>query len=317
MGVLSGRDILTSKFITAEITDSEDRIHYVAIKHTIGDFFVADLDGKFFAFTLKNARILTHRVTMTKSFRVIQFDTSHYASIKPETKELELLLARNSLPKMNGMLHNVLRVLSKREKHDFKPHSIIDLVAEFADKSGQYPEEVRNIKNYLLELDVDTIVTPVRKVTDFIQEDLIATSPSFLGELVPRIQRLDNEHRKITNTPVKGTGGMMKLAVIALMAVVIIGGIAYAADQGMFDGIFEFTDSMSTIGDGLGGLPSPTAGFQNPGAGNDYSDAAIQAKYTPEELKVAVNSGEIDYNKLSSNMKDMLDNVELESEVTP
>jgi len=317
VGVLSGRDILTSKFITAEITDSEDRIHYVAIKHTIGDFFVADLDGKFFAFTLKNARILTHRVTMTKSFRVIQFDTSHYASIKPETKELELLLARNSLPKMNGMLHNVLRVLSKREKHDFKPHSIIDLVAEFADKSGQYPEEVRNIKNYLLELDVDTIVTPVRKVTDFIQEDLIATSPSFLGELVPRIQRLDNEHRKITNTPVKGTGGMMKLAVIALMAVVIIGGIAYAADQGMFDGIFEFTDSMSTIGDGLGGLPSPTAGFQNPGAGNDYSDAAIQAKYTPEELKVAVNSGEIDYNKLSSNMKDMLDNVELESEVTP
>jgi hypothetical protein len=317
VGVLSGRDILTSKFITAEITDSEDRIHYVAIKHTIGDFFVADLDGKFFAFTLKNARILTHRVTMTKSFRVIQFDTSHYASIKPETKELELLLARNSLPKMNGMLHNVLRVLSKREKHDFKPHSIIDLVAEFADKSGQYPEEVRNIKNYLLELDVDTIVTPVRKVTDFIQEDLIATSPSFLGELVPRIQRLDNEHRKITNTPVKGTGGMMKLAVIALMAVVIIGGIAYAADQGMFDGIFEFTDSMSTIGDGLGGLPSPTAGFQSPGAGNDYSDAAIQAKYTPEELKVAVNSGEVDYNKLSSNMKDMLDNVELESEVTP
>ena len=70
MGVLSGRDILTSKFITAEITDSEDRIHYVAIKHTIGDYFVADLDGKFFAFTLKNARILTHRVTMTKFLNV-------------------------------------------------------------------------------------------------------------------------------------------------------------------------------------------------------------------------------------------------------
>lgn len=311
MGVLSGRDILTSKYITAEITDSEDRIHYVAIKHTIGDFFVADLDGKFFAFTLKNARILTHRVTMTKSFRVIQFDTTHYSSLKPETKELELLLQKNSLPKMNGMLHNVLRVLSKREKHEFKPHSIVDLVSEFADKSGQYPEEVRNIKNYLLELDVDTIVTPVRKVTDFIQEDLITTSPSFLGELVPRIQRLDNEHRKITNTPVKGTGGMLKLAVIGLMAVVIVVGIAYAHGEGMFDGVFEFTDSMSTIGDGLSGLPSPTQGFQTPGAA-DFSDAAIQAKYTPEELKIAVNNGEVDYNQLSSNMKDMLDNVELD-----
>lgn len=312
MGVLSGRDILTSKYITAEITDSEDRIHYVAIKHTIGDFFIADLDGKFFVFSLKNARILTHRVTMTKSFRVIQFDTSHFGSLKPETKELELLLEKNSLPKMNGMLHNVLRVLARREKHDFKPHSIIDLVSEFGGKEGQFPEEVRNIKNYLLELDVDTIVTPVRRVTDFIQEDLIATSPSFLGELVPRIQRLDNEHRKITNTPVKGTGGMLKLAVIGLMAVVIVVGLVYASDQGVFDGIFEFTDSMSTIGDGLGGLPSPTQGFQTPSTGVDFSDAAMQEKYTPEELKIAVNNGEVDYNKLSSNMKDMLDDVELE-----
>mgnify|MGYP006105316141 FL=1 len=311
MGVLSGRDILTSKFITAEITDSEDRIHYVAIKHTIGDYFVADLDGKFFAFSLKNARILTHRVTMTKSFRVIQFDTSHYSSLRPETKELELLLQKNSLPKVNKILHNVLRVLSRREKHDFKPHSIIDLVAEFSDKQGQYPEEVRNIKNYLLELDVDTIVTPVRKVTDFIQEDLIATSPSFLGELLPRIQRLDNEHKKITNTPVKGTGGMMKLAVIALMAVVIIIGVSYAHDQGVFDDVTEFTDSMGTLGDGLSGLPSPTQGFQTPGVA-DYSDAAIQAKYTPEELKIAVDSGEVDYNKLSSNTKEMLEDVELE-----
>jgi hypothetical protein len=311
MGVLSGRDILTSKFITAEITDSEDRIHYVAIKHTIGDFFVADLDGKFFAFSLKNARILTHRVTMTKSFRVIQFDTSHFSSLKPETKELEIMLSKNSLPKMNGMLHNVLRVLARREKHEFNPHSIIDLVAEFADKQGQFPEEVRNIKNYLLELDVDTIVTPVRRVTDFIQEDLIATSPSFLGELVPRIQRLDNEHRKITNTPVKGTGGMLKLAVLGLMAAVIVIGLVYANDQGVFDGVTDFAGSMSTIGDGLGGLPSPTQGFQNPAAA-DFSDAAMMDKYTPEELKIAVNSGEVDYNKLSSNMKDMLDGVELE-----
>ena len=309
MGVLSGRDILTSKFITAEITDSEDRIHYVPIRHTIGDFFICELDGKFFVFTLKNARILTHRVTMTRSFRVIQFDTSHYSSLRPETKELELLLSKNSLPKMNGMLHNVLRVLSRREKHDFKPHSIIDLVSEFADKQGEYPEEVRNIKNYLLELDVDTIVTPVRKVTDFIQEDLIATSPSFLGELVPRIQRLDNEHRKITNTAVSGAGGMMKMAVIGLMAIVIVVGLVYANDQGIFDGATSMFDSLSTVGDGLSGLPSPTQGFQTPGAA-DFSDAAIQAKYTPEELQVAVNNGEVDYNKLSSNMKDSVDSGE-------
>ena len=163
-----------------------------------------------------------------------------------------------------------------------------------------------------MELDVDTIVTPVRKVTDFIQEDLIATSPSFLGELVPRIQRLDNEHRKITNTPIKGTGGILKIAVIALMAIVIVVGVFYANEQGMFDGVMSTIDSLGTVGEGLSGLPSPTQGFQTPAAGMDFSDAAIQAKYTPEELKIAVNNGEVDYNKLSSNMKDMLDGVDLE-----
>jgi len=248
---------------------------------------------------------------MTKSFRVIQYDTTHYSSLKPVIKELELMLQKNSLPKVNGMLYDVLRVLAKREKDDFKPHSIIDLVAEFGDKEGQYPEEVRAIKNYLLTLDVDTIITPVRKITDFIQEDLVATSPGFLGSFVPRIQSLDNEHRKITNTPVKGTTGMLKLAVIGLMGILIVGGLFYANEQGIFDGVSEFTESMSTMGDGLGGIPSPTQGFVTPGA-TDFSDTAIQAKYSPEELKVAVNNGEVDYNKLSSNMKEMLEDVEIE-----
>ena len=108
----------------------------------------------------------------------------------------------------------------------------------------------------------------------------------------------------------------MKLAIIGLMAGVIILGGAYAYDQGMFDSLTEFSESMGTLGDGLSGLPSPTQGFVTTGA-PDYSDAAIQAKYSPEELKMAVQSGEVDYNKLSSNTKDMLDNVELPNEVTP
>ena len=40
--------------------------------------------------------------------------------------------------------------------------------------------------------------------------------------------------------------------------------------------------------------------------------SALQSKYTPEELKVAVNNGELDYNKLSSVMKDMIDDIEIE-----
>ncbi len=309
LGVLNGKDLLSAKYITAEITDSEDRIHYVPIKYTIGDFFITNINGKPYVFSLKNARILIYRQTLTRSFRVIQYDTSNFNSVKPEAKELELLLQKNSLPKMDTMMFKILRTLSKREKKEFEPHDIPKLMNEFGKHEGKYPDEVRNIQNYLKELDVEQIVTPCRKVTDFIENDLIATNPGFLGAAVPQLQLLDYEHKKMTNTPNKNSGGVMKMAVVILLVAMIGVGGYLAYDNGVFDGITQFGGTIGNIGDGLSGLPSPTAGFNIPTSG-DYSDAALQAKYTPEALKAAINSGEIDYNKLSSNMKSLVDSID-------
>jgi hypothetical protein len=310
MAILNGRDQLTSKYITAEITDGHDRIHYVPIKINFGDYFLADLDGTLFAFTLKDARILTHYKTLTKSFRVIQYDTSHYASLKPEIKELELMLQKNNMGKLDKTGFKVLSVFAKREKAEFEPHNITELLEIVSKKEGEYPNEIRQIKAYLDELNIEKIVTPVKKITEFIHNDLIATSPSFLGGLIQQYHRVNGEIRQLTNSPVKGSGDILKMAVIGLMAIVIIVGLAYANEQGIFDGITSTVDSFGTIGEGLSGLPSPTQGFQTGGIGADFSDTAIQAKYTPEELQVAVNNGEVDYNKLSSNMKDSVDSGE-------
>ena len=254
---------------------------------------------------------------MVRSFRVIQYDTSNFHSIKPETKELELLLQKNSLPKMNMMMFGVLRVLSKREKFDFEKHSIVDLIKEFSGQEGKYPEQVRNIKNYLQELDIDEIVTPCRRVTDFIEEDLVATNAGFLGELLPRIQRLDNEHKKITNTPNKSTTGIMKFMVLILLVAMVGVGGYLAYEEGVFDGITDLGGSFGAISEGFSSIPSPTQGFQVPSSvpgsssgGIDYSDSALQARYTPEQLKNAINTGEVNYNKLSSNMKSLVDAIE-------
>lgn len=138
MAILNGKDLLSSKFITAEISDSSDRLHYVPIKHSIGDYFVADLDGQLFAFTMKNARILTHRRTLTKSFRVVQFDTTHYSSLKPETKELEIALKKNALPTVDRMLYDVLRVLGRREKDSFGKYMVGDKVFDTRKEAETY-----------------------------------------------------------------------------------------------------------------------------------------------------------------------------------
>jgi len=216
---------------------------------------------------------------------------------------------------MNRILHNILRVFARREKVPFEAHDINKIVEEFAkhEDNPKYGEEVRNIKKYLEELDVQKIVTPVRKITEFITEDLIATSPSFLGELLPRYQRLDSEHKKITNIPQKSTGALLKIIVIALMAVVIIVGLVYAIDQGVFEGVSDFIENIGTLGEGFQGIPSPTTPFSVPSGGIDYTDEAIMANYpTPESLRAAINSGVVDYNKLSPFIKDLVDDIEIE-----
>ena len=310
MGILSGKDLLSSKFVTAEITDSKDRVHYVPIKHTIGDYFIADLDGQLFAFTLKNARILTHYKTMTKSFRVVQFDTTHYSSLKPETKELELILTKNALPKMDRMLHDVLRSFGRREKEEFEKHSIKDLIEIFSGKEGEFPKEVEKMMMYLEELDVEEIVTPVRKVTDFIQNDLIATSPSYLGGMLQQYHRVQGELRVITNRPEKPTNSYMKFAVIILIIGMGVAAVFIAYDNGAFKGVSDFAGNLGTIQEGFKGLPSPTQGIQRASTGGvDYSDTALQSKYPDcNAMLVDINAGTIDYNKLSTTMQGFIDN---------
>jgi len=312
MGVLSGKDLLSGKYITALITDSANRIHFVPIKNTIGDYFIAEIEKEIYAFSLKDARHVIYRQTLAKSFRVIQYDTSHYKSIRPEVKELEKLLQVNGLPKMNRLQLNVLTQLGKREKKDFKEHNIEQIIEAFQNSHSQDIDLVQPIIQYLEGLEIDKIVTPVRNVTDFITEDLIALPPSFLGQIIPRYQRLDVEHKKITNTPLKGGAGFMKLVLVMVLGLAIVGGVYIAYDKGVFDGVSEFAGNLGTIQEGFQGLPSPTQGIQTSAAA-DYADATIQAKYPePQDLVTAINAGEVDYNKLSSTMQSYVDGIEVE-----
>ena len=245
---------------------------------------------------------------MTKSFRVVQFDTTHYSSLKPETKELELVLKKNALPKMDRMLYDVLRVFGRREKEVFEKHSIKDLIELFGAKQGKFPDEVKKIMLYLEELDVEEIVTPVRKVTDFITNDLIATSPSFLGGMLQQYHRVQGELRVITNRPEKPTASWMKFAVIILIVGMGLAAVVIAYDNGAFDGITGFADNLGTIGEGFKGLPSPGAIQYKQTGGVDYSDAALMAKYPDcNSMTVDINAGTIDYNKLSSTMQGFID----------
>lgn len=309
----NGNKIYSPKYITAEITDDHDNIHFFPITNTFDGYFMVEINKQLYAFTTKNARILRYRQKIVRSFGVIQYDVSNYSSIKPEIKELELAMKKNSLPKMNMRLFNILRVLGNREKNEFRPHDINKLIAEFEKEWGEeYPEKVTQIKTYLKELDIDHIVTPLRKITDFIHEDLIATSPNFLASVVPKLESVEYEHKKINNEEIKGHKNLLKYIVIALLAVVIIAGVAIANDKGFFKPLTDVGKGLQDIQKSGIGIPAPGSFSGAAPPGQDYSDASIMARYpTPEALRDAVQAGTIDYNKLSQFAKDSIDSIEV------
>ena len=296
MGVLHGRDLLSPKWITAIISDASHRVHFIPIKHTIGDYFITDIDGDVYAFKIDGRRILQYRESMVKTFRILQYDISHHLPLSPDGKELEIILELNKLPKVDGMLANIFKILGSKERDDFASHKLSELIDKIqgyekvqaqTELNERYSKEAMNMINYLDHLDVREIVTPLKKVSEFIQEDLIATDPKFMGTIVSSYQRTDMEHKKVTNTPIASKQAWIKFVAI-FMAIGMVGAIGYI----VYDG--GHLDSM------MGGMSVPTLG--------QLDDATIMAKYPDSEsLRMAVESGEVDYNKLSSVAQSIVD----------
>ena len=301
MIVGDSKSIYSSKWITAEISDGSSRLHFVPIKHTIGDYFVAQINKQLYAFRIDGSRIKTYRQTLVKSFRVLQYDTTHYLPISPESEDLKLILEKNALPKMNVLLFNILKILGRREKAKFEPHKLEALIKEFSDQEDQYGEQVRNIKNYLDNLKIDEVVTPLRKMTDYIEGDLLATDPQFLGTTISSYQRTDVEHKKVTNYPVGAKAAWIKwIAIIALVG--LIAAIVYIAyDQGAFD---SFTNMFGSFQIGSGSSP-----FNLPS--NQPTATDWMSQYTPESLKAAIDRGDVNYDSLPPDVKKLVDGVKL------
>ena len=305
MIVPHSKSIFSSKWITAEIVDGSSRIHFVPIKHTIGDYFVAMINKQLYAFKIVGSEIKTYRQTLVKSFRVLRYDTTHYRPISSDSEALKLVLEQNSLPKVNMLLHNILKLLGRREKAKFENHKLDDLIKEIADKEKDYGEQIKNITNYLENLKINEIVTPVRKISDYLEGDLLATDPQFLGTTISSYQRTDVEHKKVTNYPVGAKSAWLKWVAIFGLIGMVIGIIYIAYDQGAFDSLTGMFSSFQLEG---GSSPS----FLTPNQPSK-SDTIMGQYPTPELLKTAIDRGEVDYDSLPPDIKRLVDGVKLPS----
>jgi len=301
------RTIFSSKYTTAVITDSSNKVYLVPIKYTIGNYFVTELNKTFHVF--KIGEIKHFEGFKNKVFTLIFYDTRHYQPLNPKTAELEQILKENSLPKVNTTLAKVFKVLGGKEKKDFKEHKITDLIKDLSElkdnkkkqstamKVGySYDDKLANVVNFLQSLNTKTIVTPLKSISEYIQEDLVTTDPAFMGAIISTYQRTDIQHKIISNTASLGKMSMMKI----MLFVVLIGAIGIAAfvmyDMGLFS---EGGNPLSSFLPSLNNVSNVPFDASN--------DLLVQQKYpTGKSLKNAIESGEVNYDDLSPEVQGMV-----------
>ena len=304
MGVLHGRDLFSSKYITAEITDSSNRLHYVPIRFVIGDYFLTDINRQTYCFKIDGSRIKYYQETAVKSFRVIQYDINHFLPVSAkDNKELEEILKRNTLPKVDNMLFSLLKYFGKKEKHDgkeFTEHNLAELFDEASKLKEDLPEETQNLINYLNELETDRIVTPVKKISEFLDGELMTTEPKFLGTIVSAYQRTDVEQKKMSNTPIGPKHAWMKMLLVIIIVVMLVAAIAIGWSMGLFNGLMP---SFANFG------PSGAASTTPGGGTSTANTQSLLSQYpTPDSMVQAIHDKTLSCSQLPKDIKGMVNN---------
>ena len=302
MGILNGRHVFTQKFITAIIIDESNRAIFVPIKNPIGDYFLATVNNLTYAFKI-NHHIYTYRHTLAKSFQFTVYHTTHYEPITSLTDPIKKLCKDLEISKIDGKFAHFLKFLSFKEqeiKSDelFTPHDlkeVIETLTKRKESETNPSPELINLITFIKNLPFDQIITPVQPISDFIEGTLKATDPKFTGSLATALTATDFEHKKTSNTAINAKKPLMKLAIIGLLLGIglVFGYMAY--EEGYLDNILPTDLSLD--------------GFSPP-APKTESEILYDKYPDPEDLKNAVDSGEIPIISLPGDIRELLENLE-------
>jgi uncharacterized protein YqgQ len=288
MGVIHGRDLLSSKFPTAIIIDSVGAAHFVPIKNPIGDYFFTTINKELFVFNTRT-QPYAWRQSMAKTFGIYIYFTDNYNPVTSHVKELELILEKNDLGRFGDLTHRAFSILKRHEKKEFETTKVLTLVESLKKEKISNPERYaqnEELIQWLLDLPVDEIVTPVRRVTEYLDETFLAPDPAIFGAIKTALGLLLTQNKEVNHVEIKAKTGWMKI-----IAVTMIIGLLGAVGFLLYDGGY-----LDSLGDAIG---SPLSGMSDQQIMTQYPNAA--------SLKNAVDSGKLDYNSLSPAVKKIYD----------
>lgn len=263
--------------------------YFVPVKNVIGDYFVVEnLNNQTYVFKLDGSRVKTTKQRAAFPFQTVDYDISHYLPVDKNTKLAELVQQINSLPRYNNKLLGLLKIMAKTEKREFTVHQLPAMTEELAKSPDKYKKEVADMINFFKSLEIDKVVTPLAPLCKFLEDDLKTTDARYGGAIFDKAVEVDKENKKMTNTPKTAKKSLFLLIAIPIMIALVCTTLYFAYEAGAFDS--------------LGNMFSASFGGMN--------DEQIMSKYpNAASLKAAVDSGALDYNKLSPAVKKVYDSI--------
>ena len=167
-------------------------------------------------------------------------------------------------------------------------HDIGELIEKLAVHEERYSQEISELINFMASLEKQYIVTPVKRITDFLQGDLKTIDAKFMGEIFTQAVKMDEKAKKVLNPPLNAKKSWLVLIMAIGMVILLIGLLYFANESGAF----------SSVG---GMIPSI-------GGGGGYDEKSLMSKYpTGPALRLAVDSGQLDYTKLPKSVQKIVD----------
>ena len=239
MGVIHGRDLLSSKWPTAIIIDSVGAAHFFPIKNPIGDYFFAVINNEIYAFNTRE-QPFSWRQSMAKTFAFYVFFTDNYNPVTKELKEVETILERNDIRKLSMMWYKILKMFARGEKRKFEAMEKLILIEALSKDLKSNPKrysDYEDLIEFLKDQPLEKIVTPVRRATDFLDETFLAPDPAIFGAIKTSLKMLLNENREVNHVEIKAKTGWFKIIAI-VMIIGLAGGLMYVLyTSGAFDNL--------------------------------------------------------------------------------
>ena len=276
--------------VTAMILDN-NRTHVVKIKHYLTpNIFLHEIAGRTYMFALPHGENV-YTLTMTGAFaaKFVMYDIRGYQPLTDDTIEaitghLNSMVTDEDIP-FGSLIKDVLK---KTKKVNQTTNALYKSIQRHGGGDKLQPDVVQDIEDLLVEiLHDDEVVTPVRRLSQSLENDIRRTTPSFLGDCTQLGSNYANTLPTLTNSKPKNMNTMM-IVLICIIGVSMMGAIyLFAAGEG--GGI----PGLDSIIPGID-RASPTTASTATISGDRCSPDNIQAQYNDGLLAaVAIIKGEL------------------------